>query len=441
MSAVEGVSISTEEARRGFLEAFRRMERWPFQDILAHQAIEAERLARYVHDRLPPLARRVDVLFEDQEFHPERWGELPILTRRELQEVTPALDAIQPPEEMGGLQRSSTSGSTGQPVRVRRTALATSVAGSMRDRVYLWHGFDPDARMATISPDWRKSAWPDGESSGAWCSYGPAGTKHTLTIFVSAEQQLDWLSRVRPRYLTTLGSNLHELAEAALANGCSVEIEAVVAAGTMLSSETRALAAKAFGARVVDLYACEEMGPIAIECPDSQLLHICVEHLIAEVIDDAGAPVEPGGTGRAILTNLYNYATPLLRYEVGDLVQTAAERCACGRSLPALRRVVGRNRRPLRFPDGTQVRVHAAVVAAGVPDILPAKQFQIAQVAPTRFEIRYVPRDTGCQPDPEIIKQRFRDLVHPSADVELVAVAEIARGPRGKYQDFIYFDS
>jgi phenylacetate-CoA ligase len=441
MSGVGGIVHSTEEARRRFFEAFRRMERWPFQDILHHQAFESERLARYIRDRLPPLASRVGVLFADNEFHPERWGALPILTRTELQELTPMLDAIEPPAEMGGLERSSTSGSTGQPVRVRRTALATAAARSMRDRTYLWHRFDPNARMAAISPDWRKSAWPDGKSSGSWCSYGPAGTKHTLTIFVSAEQQLDWLRRVRPRYLTTISSNLHELAEAALANGRTLEIEAVIAAGTMLSTETRALAAEAFGARVVDLYACEEMGPIAIGCPDSQLLHICAEHLIAEVIDETGAPVDPGSTGRAILTSLYNYATPLLRYEIGDLVETAAERCPCGRSLPALRRVVGRDRKPLRFPDGAQVRVHAAVIAAGVPDILPAKQFQIAQIAPNRFEIRYVPRDMDFRPDSDLIKQRFREMVHPSVDVELVPVSEIARGPRGKYQDFIYFDS
>jgi phenylacetate-CoA ligase len=437
----DAATVSVEDARRQFFNLFTRMEQWPFTEILDHQAFKAEQLARYVRNRVPPLADRVEALFDGDEFHPEWWGNLPVLTRSDLQKFTPALDAIDPPPEMGGRERSSTSGSTGQPVQVRRTALAAAVARSMRDRIYFWHGFDPNARMAGISPDWHDSEWPDGRSGGTWCSYGPAGTKHTLTIFVGADQQLDWLRRVRPRYLTTISSNLHELAEAALATGRSIEIEAILAAGTMLTDETRALVARAFGARVVDVYACEEMGPIAIECSHTRLMHTCVEHLIAEVIDDDDTPVEPGGTGRLILTGLYNYATPLLRYEIGDIVETAAERCPCGRSLPALRRVVGRNRRPVRFPDGTQVRVHAAVIAAGVPDLLPAKQFQIAQVAPTRFEVRYVPRDTSFQPDSNVIKERFRELVHPSADVELVRVDEIRRGPRGKYQDFIYFDA
>jgi phenylacetate-CoA ligase len=441
MGVEEPAPLSTEQARRRFFEAFRWMERWPYEDLLDHQVAETERLLRYVRENVPPLANRVEPLFDGEDFHPERWGQLPILTRPEVQEITPALDALQPPETMGGFERSSTSGSTGQPVRVRRTALAAAAARSMRDRIYFWHGFDPNACMAGISPDWRKSEWPDGESSGSWCCYGAEGTKRTLTIFVEAEKQLDWLIRVRPRYLTTISSNLHELAEAALATGQSVEIEAIIAAGTMLSQETRELAAKAFGARVIDVYACEEMGPIAIQCPESGLMHTCAEHMIVEVIDDDGAPVPTNSAGRIILTGFYNYATPLLRYEIGDVVETAAGRCSCGRSLPALRRVVGRNRRPLRFPDGTQVRVHAAVVAAGVPEILPAKQFQIAQVAPTRFEIRYVPRDAGFRPDADVIQRRFRELVHPSADVVLVAVSEIARGARGKYQDFVYFDA
>jgi phenylacetate-CoA ligase len=142
-----------------------------------------------------------------------------------------------------------------------------------------------------------------------------------------------------------------------------------------------------------------------------------------------------------LLTNLFNYAMPLLRYEVGDIVETAGETCLCGRTLPALRRVVGRIRRPLEFADGVRVRPHAAVIAAGVPDLLPAKQFQIVQVAIDCFEIRYVPQNAMDQPDTENIRRRFREMVHPSVDVRLVPVTEIARGPRGKYQDFIYFDS
>jgi phenylacetate-CoA ligase len=442
MSQVEErLPLSPNEARRNSFNVIARMERWPFEEILAHQAEEAERLMRYVREHVPPFARRVEALFEADRFCPQHWGELPVLTRPELQKATSALSGIQPPIQMGGLDLSSTSGSTGQPVKVRRTALATAIARSMRDRLYYWHGFDANARMATISPDWQDSKWPDGDTHGSWCSFGPYGTKHTLTIFVSTEEQLDWLSRVQPHYLTTIGTNLHELAETALSTGCRPAIEAAIAAGTTLAPETRSLAAEAFGARVIDLYACEEVGPVAIQCPESELLHVCAEHLIVEVLDDNGSPVEPGGTGRVVLTSLYNYATPLIRYEIGDLVETSAGPCCCGRSLPALRRIVGRDRKPIRFADGKRVRVHAAVVAVGVPEILPAKQYQIAHVAPYRFEIRYVPREGSVSPDAETICSRFREMVHPSVDVALTKVAEIAPGPRGKYVDFIYLDS
>ena len=40
---------------------------------------------------------------------------------------------------------------------------------------------------------------------------------------------------------------------------------------------------------------------------------------IVEVLDDRNAPVPAGGHGRVVLTNLYNYTLPVLRYELGRL--------------------------------------------------------------------------------------------------------------------------
>ena len=48
---------------------------------------------------------------------------------------------------------------------------------------------------------------------------------------------------------------------------------------------------------------------------------------------------------------LHNFAMPLIRYAIGDLAEVGAA-CPCGRTLPVLRRVLGRTRDMLVLPSG-----------------------------------------------------------------------------------------
>ena len=141
---------------------------------------------------------------------------------------------------------------------------------------------------------------------------GPRGVRHNLSVFTPIERQLEWLGRVQPAYVTTLAMNLFELAEAAGASGRDIGVEAAIASGSALLPHTRHLVAEKFGARVIETYGSQEVGLIAIECPESGWLHVCADHVIVEVLDEFDEPVEPGETGRVVLTSLYNYVTPLL---------------------------------------------------------------------------------------------------------------------------------
>ena len=53
------------------------------------------------------------------------------------------------------------------------------------------------------------------------------------------------------------------------------------------------------------------------------------ENLIVEIVDDKGAPCASGEIGRVIVTDLHNFATPLMRYDIGDYAEVAAP-CLCG---------------------------------------------------------------------------------------------------------------
>jgi len=86
------------------------------------------------------------------------------------------------------------------------------------------------------------------------------------------------------------------------------------------------------GGRIVDHHGMTEVGPVSYGCPKCPgVLHVIESSYIAEVIDLENRPVQPGGAGELVLTNLGRLGSPLLRYRTGDLVQTSPhDRCECG---------------------------------------------------------------------------------------------------------------
>lgn len=97
-----------------------------------------------------------------------------------------------------------------------------------------------------------------------------------------------------------------------------------------------------FSCSVTNRYGCEEVSLIACECKDGAGLHVNADCLYVELLDKAGKHCQPGVPGRVVVTDLKNWAMPIIRYEVGDMAVWADRSCSCGRTLPLLERVEGR---------------------------------------------------------------------------------------------------
>jgi phenylacetate-CoA ligase len=74
---------------------------------------------------------------------------------------------------------------------------------------------------------------------------------------------------------------------------------------------------------------------MALQCPDHPHYHVLAENCLLELLDAAGRPAR---AGRVVVTPLHNFATPLLRYDLGDEAEFGPP-CACGRALPVLTRI------------------------------------------------------------------------------------------------------
>ena len=125
---------------------------------------------------------------------------------------------------------------------------------------------------------------------------------------------------------------------------------------------------------------------------------------------------------------------PLIRYDIGDYAEVG-EPCSCGRGLPVLRRIVGRQRNMFTLPNGDRVWPSLELTADETTEVPPVQQFQLIQRTLNGLEILLVtPRPLT---DAEIAVVRAmvdRAIGHPM-ELKITYVEKIARGATGKYED------
>jgi phenylacetate-CoA ligase len=145
-------------------------------------------------------------------------------------------------------------------------------------------------------------------------------------------------------------------------------------------------------------------------------------------------PATPGEIGRVVATPLYNFAMPLIRYEIGDLAEVG-ESDGCEWRLPTLNRVLGRTRNLFTLPDGS--RVWPDTRAREMLRYVGFVQLQVVQTAVDEIEVRYVADGSERAPDDIGLQDYFRSVLHPSLRVRTKAVDQIPRSPSGKFEDYL----
>jgi phenylacetate-CoA ligase len=168
------------------------------------------------------------------------------------------------------------------------------------------------------------------------------------------DDRLEAIRRARPQVVRGLPIYLVWLASRAIERGLEFRgLEAVLPFGGMMSAAMAARVEVGFGAPFRDVYGTGELGMVAAGCGRSRGLHVFDDLFVVEVLED-GRPLPAGQVGRLAITDLSNYAMPLIRYEVGDVGMMVDEPCPCGR--PGRRLVLlGRCQETLADPAGRPI--------------------------------------------------------------------------------------
>jgi len=163
----------------------------------------------------------------------------------------------------------------------------------------------------------------------------------------------DAIDRYRPEILVSYVGPLFRLAQWLLATGRKVfKPQAIIGAAEALHEFQREIIQQAFGCPAFNTYGCREFMLIAAECEQRHGLHINADHLLVELRKPENEITTASPTGEVVITDLFNYGMPFIRYVNGDMATASHERCSCGRGLPLLERVDGRVLDAIRTPDG-----------------------------------------------------------------------------------------
>ena len=207
--------------------------------------------------------------------------------------------------------------------------------------------------------------------------------------------------------------------------------------GEMLPGDLRALAQLVWRLPLSNVYSSEEFGNIALQCPEHPgNYHVQAENLLLEVVDDDGRPCAPGEIGRVLVSTLHNFTMPLLRYAIGDYAEPGPA-CACGRSLPVLRRIVGRRRNMLRRPDGG-----CHWPSFPYEDLKPIADFRQIRIVQHRLdEIEVIlagarPLDAAHE---AAFSARLCELLRGRFVFRYTYPASIAASAGGKFEDFVSY--
>ncbi len=233
------------------------------------------------------------------------------------------------------------------------------------------------------------------------------------------------------RHLWGYPGALYFIAQQAELSGWNAGLNSVVTWGDNLYAHYRQQMESAFKTKVYDTYGIGEGVQIAAQCGFEDNYHIHALDVILEAVDDSDFPVASGQRGQALVTRLLPGPQPIVRYRVGDLVTLKEGNCPCGRELPLLQNIDGRDTDIIRTPSGQVLIVHFFTGLFEHYDFV--ESFQVRQTKLDCIQLLLVLKD---EKKPANQKHRIltdlRSLGLIDIDIEIEVVDQIPLTQSGK---------
>jgi phenylacetate-CoA ligase len=404
------------------------------EEIATRQWSAVQEQLHYAYAHVPYYRRRWKALgiHPSDIRQPTDLQQLPVLSKSEIRRYGTELCAEGVDRRNWRIKR--TSGSTGVPLTIWIDEAAVQWKTACTLRSDQWSGWRLGERVAKVwgNPEYRHQGWR------GWLRNLVLERAYYLdTLGMDRRRMLDFIVQMRrkpPALLFGHAHSLYLLADMMRRERLGgVRPKGIIATAMILHRWQRSVIEQVFDVAVTDRYGCEEVSLIACECEQHRGLHLNADSVYVEVTDIRPTATPGEVAGRLLITDLSNRAMPLIRYQIGDVVVPSSRRCPCGRGLPLIERVEGREADYVLTPQG-QLISGISLTENFALHIPGAAQVQIIQESLHELRIRLVPdADFGPQ-SRQKIATLVEKLFGPEVDHEVELVEQIPQEASGKYR-------
>ncbi len=348
---------------------------------------------------------------------------LPVLTKAIVRDAQDR-GTLTPTGATGPVRVAHTSGTTGSGLRFPVTEAAVREQWAVWWRYRGWHGIRRGTWCAYFGG---RSLVPLSQRTGPFWRANYSSKQLMFSAYhLTAETAADYVAELRRHkhpWIHGYPSVLALLASYLLENGETLDYPVrwvTLGAENVLPLQSQ-LIRKAFGISARQHYGMAEGVANASECPAGRM-HVDEDYAAVEFLplqDNAAAVVG---------TNFTNLATPLIRYEVGDVAALSNDRCSCGRGGRVVTMIDGRQEDYVVLPDGARVGRLDHVFK----DMEHVREAQIVQRRMDSLLVRIV-RGPGFQSvDEAHLRQEFLCRLGHEIAIEFTYVDHLPRTSNGK---------
>ena len=407
---------------------------WSKQALLDYQWRRMKELLEYSYENCLYYKN----LFHENGLSPESirnfddFSRIPILTRDHLFERR--FEILSRKYDTSAVQEVMTGGTTGQQAILYRTHESFNIKGAVAWRNESWMGRKPCDKMAFFWP-----AHIDLYESGSWKTrikrrylerevmYYSGSFAHDTMMFFYND-----ISKFRPSYFKVFPSALYGFTQFIMEKDLRpIKLKGILSTGEPLFENQRKLFEEIFQCPVFDMYGSREVGNTASECSAHEGLHIAMETSYLEFLSD-GKPAAPGEEGEIIITDLTNYAFPLIRYRINDYGIPLDKSCRCGRNLTLMSPGIGRLFDDVWRSDGIRLSGNMLGFHLTADHHVHIGQMQIIQETMTEFRVLITNKPEPDQEVFDFIRKNMAAILGDHINVNVEVVKEIPREKSGK---------
>lgn len=335
----------------------------------------------------------------------------------------------------GEYHKNTSGGSTGEPVVFLQDTYYNEKSKGSKIFFYEWAGRKDGEKIIKLWGS-EKDILEGSQGINGWIMENLLNIKLLNTFRMSEndmKKYVDIINKGKPKIIEAYVQSIYEFSKF-IKNNCLrvYSPKGIIASAGTLYPEYQKLIEEVFRTKVYNRYGSREVGEMAVSCEKDEGLHLNIFNQYIEILDDNLEPCKPGEIGHVYVTTLNNYVMPLIRYQIGDMaIPAKKEQCSCGRGLPLIEKVIGRNVNLFKEKNGALIDgeyfTHLIYYRNWI------KRFQVVQKEIDLIKIYIVLNNGKNESDMKDITEKIKIVMGVDCNVEFEFVKDIEPAKSGKY--------